>query len=390
VVVDDTRGAMAPLAAAFYGRPSAAMTVVGVTGTAGKTTTTHLLASIFDTAGRPCGVLGTLTGVHTTPEAPELQRRLSAFRAEGKVAVAMEVSSHALEQRRVDGTRFAVAVFTNLGRDHLDFHGTPERYFAAKARLFDPALSDRGVANADDPHGHVLIDAAPVPMTAFSMIDAVDLIVGPLSSRFRWRGRPVSLPIGGRFNVANALAAATAASVAGVDDAAIADGLAASSPVPGRFEPVDAGQPFRVIVDFAHTPESLSSVLAAAREVARGGRVIVTFGCGGDRDPAKRPAMGAAAADAADVVVVTSDNPRSEDPAAIIGAVTSGIPVAARARVVTEPDRRSAIAGALAAAGPGDVVVIAGKGHETGQAFADRTVAFDDRAVARELLGAAE
>jgi UDP-N-acetylmuramoyl-L-alanyl-D-glutamate--2,6-diaminopimelate ligase len=388
VVVDDTRSAMAPLAAAFYGHPADAMTVVGVTGTAGKTTTTHLLAAIFEAADQPCGVLGTLSGAHTTPEAPELQARLAAFRNEGKRAVAMEVSSHALEQRRVDGMRFAVAVFTNLGRDHLDFHGTPERYFAAKGRLFDPALSVLGVANADDPHGRILIDAAPIPMLAFSMADADDLVLGPLSSTFRWRGRRVALPLGGRFNVANALAAATAAGAAGIDDDAIVAGLAAAPAVAGRFEPVDAGQPFSVIVDFAHTPESLSSVLVAAREVAGAGRVIVTFGCGGDRDPDKRPAMGAVAADAADVVVVTSDNPRSEDPAAIIGAVTTGIAPTARARVVTELDRRAAIATALAAARPGDVVVIAGKGHETGQAFADRTVAFDDRAVARELLEA--
>jgi UDP-N-acetylmuramoyl-L-alanyl-D-glutamate--2,6-diaminopimelate ligase len=333
--------------------------------------------------------LGTLTGVHTTPEAPDLQARLAGFRDEGKRVVAMEVSSHALEQRRVDSTRFAVAVFTNLGRDHLDFHGTQERYFAAKAHLFDPALSRLGVANADDPHGRALIDVAPIPMTAFAMADASDLAVGPLSSSFRWRGRAAHLPIGGRFNVANALAAATAAGVSGIDDATIVDGLAAAAVVPGRFEPIDAGQPFSVIVDFAHTPESLASVLTAARDVAGAGRVIVAFGCGGDRDPAKRPAMGAVAASAADVVVVTSDNPRSEDPAAIIGAVISGIPAATPARVVTEPDRRVAIASALDGARPGDVVVIAGKGHETGQTFADRTVAFDDRAVARELLEAA-
>jgi UDP-N-acetylmuramoyl-L-alanyl-D-glutamate--2,6-diaminopimelate ligase len=386
LVVDDARLAMASIAAAFYGHPSTAMTVVGVTGTAGKTTTTHLLAGIFENAGWPCGVLGTLTGLQTTPEAPELQARLAQFRDEGKRAVAMEVSSHALEQHRVDHTRFAVAVFTNLGRDHLDYHETVERYFAAKRRLFTPALSAVGVANADDVHGRTLIDSAPIPMQPFSMTDATDLVVAPLSSTFRWRGRLVTLPLGGRFNVANALAAATSASVVGIDDDAIVDGLGAVAAVPGRFEPVDAGQPFTVIVDFAHTPESLSSVLAAAREVAGPGRVVVTFGCGGDRDAAKRPVMGAVAAAAADVVVVTSDNPRSEDPAAIIGAVISGISPGVRARVRTEPDRRAAIATALADARPGDVVVIAGKGHETGQTLAEGTVGFDDRVVARELL----
>ncbi len=386
VVVDDARGAMAQVAAAFHGRPSEAMTVVGVTGTTGKTTTTHLLAAIFDHAGMPCGVLGTLTSAHTTPEAPELQARLAAFRDDGKRAVAMEVSSHALEQHRADATRFAVAVFTNLGQDHLDFHGTTEHYFAAKARLFEPAMAAVGVANADDPYGRILLDRALIPMTGYSIADADDLVVGPLASTFRWRGQSIELPIGGRFNVSNALAAATAAVAAGVGVVDVAGGLAEVRPVPGRFEPVDAGQPFTVIVDFAHTPESLASVLAAAREVAGPGRVVVAFGCGGDRDPAKRPVMGEVAARAADIVVVTSDNPRREDPAAIIADVISGIPDPLLSRVRTEPDRRAAIAGALDAARPGDVVVIAGKGHETAQTLADRTVAFDDRVVARELL----
>ena len=325
VLVDDARAAMAPIAAAFHGRPSLAMTVVGVTGTAGKTTTTHLLASIMDQAGLPCGVLGTLSGAHTTPEAPELQARLAAFRDEGRKAVAMEVSSHTLEQHRADATRFAVAVFTNLGQDHLDFHSTMDRYFAAKARLFTPAMAAQGVVNADDAYGRILLDSGTIPMTSYSMSEVDDLEVGSLASTFRWRGHAVRLPLGGRFNVVNALAAATAAVAAGVTTADAAAGLAATAPVPGRFEPVDAGQPFTVIVDFAHTPESLASVLDTAREVAGNGRVIVTFGCGGDRDPAKRPRMGDVAARAADVVVVTSDNPRSEDPAAIIEDVISGI-----------------------------------------------------------------
>jgi UDP-N-acetylmuramoyl-L-alanyl-D-glutamate--2,6-diaminopimelate ligase len=386
VVVDDTRLAMAPLAAAFHGHPSAAMTVVGVTGTTGKTTTTHLLASIFEHAGTPCGVIGTLTGAHTTPEAPELQATLARFRAEGRRAVAMEVSSHALEQHRADATEFAVAVFTNLGQDHLDYHGTTEQYFAAKARLFTPALAAHGVVNADDPYGRRLLDAGAVAMTGYSMADADDLSVGPSASTFTWRGQRVRLPLGGRFNVANALAAATAAAVAGVTITDVVAGLAGAGGVPGRFEPVDAGQPFAVVVDFAHTPESLASALAAAREVAGAGRVIVAFGCGGDRDPAKRPAMGEVAARLADVVVVTSDNPRTEDPAAIIAGVISGIRAPWTARARTEPDRRAAIALALSVANAGDVVVIAGKGHETTQTFADAVVDFDDRAVARQLL----
>jgi UDP-N-acetylmuramoyl-L-alanyl-D-glutamate--2,6-diaminopimelate ligase len=389
VLVNDSRLAMAPIAAAFHGHPSESMTVVGVTGTTGKTTTTHLLASVFEHAGLSCGVLGTLTGAHTTPEAPELQARLAAFRDEGRRAVAMEVSSHALELHRADATGFDVAVFTNLGRDHLDFHDTTERYFTAKARLFEPGMARAGVVDADDPYGRRLLDGAAIPMTPYSLADAEELSVGLLVSTFRWRDRPVRLPLGGRFNVANALAAATAAVVAGVAVDNVVDGLAATPPVPGRFEPVDAGQPFAVLVDFAHTPESLASVLAAAREVAGAHRVIVAFGCGGDRDPSKRPAMGEVAARLADVAVVTSDNPRSEDPAAIISEVISGIPPVRSARTRTEPDRRAAIGLALSEAGPGDVVVIAGKGHETTQTIGARVDPFDDRVVARELLGRA-
>ena len=386
VLVDDARVAMAPVAAAFHGRPSDALTVVGVTGTTGKTTTTHLLASIFEHAGIPCGVLGTLTGVHTTPEAPELQAALAAFRTDAKRAVAMEVSSHALALHRADATRFAVAVFTNLGRDHLDFHGTTERYFAAKARLFEPGTAAAGVADADDPYGRRLLETAAIPMTPYSLTDAEALEVGLLASTFRWRDRPVRLPLGGRFNVRNALAAATAAVAAGVALDSVVDGLAAAPPVPGRFEAVEAGQPFAVLVDFAHTPEALASALAAAREVAGSHRLFVVFGCGGDRDPSKRPLMGEVAARLADVAVVTSDNPRGEDATAIISEVISGMPRARSARTEREPDRRAAIALALAEAAPGDVVLVAGKGHETTQTIGDRVLAFDDRAVARALL----
>jgi UDP-N-acetylmuramoyl-L-alanyl-D-glutamate--2,6-diaminopimelate ligase len=288
----------------------------------------------------------------------------------------------------VDGTRFAVAVFTNLGRDHLDFHGTVERYFAAKARLFEPGLSAVGVVDVDDPHGRLLADAASIPITPFAVDDANDVVVGPISCSFRWRGRQVRLPLGGRFNVANALAAATAAVAAGIGEDDVVAGLAAAKPVPGRFEPVDAGQPFTVIVDYAHKPDALAEVLRTAREVAApGGRVLVVLGAGGDRDTTKRPLMGEAAAGLADVAVVTSDNPRSEDPAAIIDAVLSGVPPRPVAAVRTEIDRRRAIGLALDLAAPGDVVVVAGKGHETTQTTGTTVVDFDDRLVVRELLG---
>lgn len=385
VVVDDSRAAMGPLAAAFYGNPSHDLVVVGVTGTNGKTTTTYLLASVFEAAGWPAGVIGTLSGVHTTPEPTELQARLADYRDEGKRAVAMEVSSHALAQHRVDATRFAAAVFTNLGRDHLDFHGTMERYFAAKASLFDARLARLGVVNTDDPYGRVLLDRAEIPMVGFALAEASDVQVAPDHARFTWRGQAVHLRLGGWFNVANALAAATVGSALGIDEAVVAAGLSAAPPVRGRFEAVQAGQPFAVIVDYAHTPDGLAEALRAARAAASG-RVLVVFGCGGDRDTTKRPAMGATAAEMADVAVVTSDNPRSEDPAAIISAVLSGVPASALPRVLVDPDRRAAIGLALAEARPGDVVLIAGKGHEVTQTIGDRSLPFDDRTVARELL----
>lgn len=385
LVVGDTRVAMALLADSFFGHPSQSLTVVGVTGTNGKTTTTHMLGAIFAAAGRHPEVLGTLTGAYTTPEAPELQRHLAELRDAGIDHVAMEVSSHALAMHRVDGMRFAVAVFTNLGRDHLDFHGNIERYFAAKARLFAPDFALAAVIAVDDPYGRLLADAVDIPVTRISMDDASSIEAGSRRSRFVWRGRQVELPIGGWFNIANALAAATTAGLLGVDDDTIVRGLAAVPAVPGRFEPVDTGQPFAVIIDFAHKPDALGAVLVAARQ-ATNGQVIVVFGCGGDRDASKRPVMGAVAAANADVVFVTSDNPRSEDPAAIMAAIMSGIPSSSAARVHQQPDRRAAITEAFGRAGAGDIVVIAGKGHETTQTFADRVVPFDDRQVARELL----
>ena len=388
LVVPDTRLAVGSLAATLWGHPSGRMAVVGITGTNGKTTTSYLLAAILERAGWPTGVVGTLTGSFTTPEAPELQARLAEMADAGRRAVAMEVSSHALALHRVDGTRFAVAVFTNLGHDHLDLHGTVERYFAAKASLFTPDRAAVGVVNVDDVHGRQLTDAAPIPILPFGLSDAEDLTVGPAGSRFRWRGHEVTLPVGGRFNVANALAAATAAGALGIADDVIAAGLGEVAPVPGRMEAVDAGQPFRVVVDFAHTPDALAGLLGELREVTPG-RVIAVFGCGGDRDAEKRPLMGRSAAEGADLVVVTSDNPRSEDPEAIVAAIVAGVPVPRRDVVITEVDRRRAIARALAEAAAGDVVVIAGKGHETTQTVAGEKRPFDDRAVARELLESA-
>jgi len=389
VVVDDTRRAIGPLAASMRDHPSLDLTVVGITGTNGKTTTTHLLASILRAAGRPTGVIGTLSGRHTTPEAPELQARLDGFRAAGDQAVVMEVSSHALAMHRVDGTRFAAAVFTNLGADHLDLHGTPEEYFRAKASLFTPELTAVGVTNVDDAHGQLLLDAATIEMVPFSLADVEDLEVTADHHAFTWRDRRIVVGLGGSFNVANSLAAATTAAVLGVELDDIVAGLAAADAVPGRFErilpPGTDTTDVVVIVDYAHTPDGLEQVLLAARGVTDG-EVTVVFGAGGDRDHAKRPRMGAVAGELADHVVVTSDNPRSEPPEAIISDVIGGMAAAPRARAVVEPDRVRAIALAVDRARPGDVVVVAGKGHETTQTIGDRVIALDDRAVVRDLL----
>ncbi len=383
VQVPSTRLAMAPIAAAMHGRPSQQLDVIGVTGTNGKTTVTHLLGAILTGAGRPTAVLGTLSGERTTPEAPELQRQLARFVAEGMDAAAIEVSSHALDQHRVDATRFAVAVFTNLSRDHLDHHGSMEEYFRAKARLFRPDLAERAVVCTDDPHGRLLRDAADVPTTGYSARDATDVAVSLSGTTFTWRGQHVALPLLGRFNVLNALAALEAAVALGVDPAAAAAGASSTEPVPGRFERVDDGVGPAVVVDYAHTPDGLEKLLEAARELATG-RVVVVFGCGGDRDRSKRPLMGAVASTHADRAVLTTDNPRTEDPAAIAAEVLAGVPGGAAVEAVA--DRRAAIAAAIDQAVAGDVVVIAGKGHEIHQLIGSDRVAFDDRVVAREVL----
>jgi UDP-N-acetylmuramoyl-L-alanyl-D-glutamate--2,6-diaminopimelate ligase len=389
VIVPATRPAMATVAATFHGHPSSDLTLIGVTGTNGKTTTVQLLANVLREAGRRVEVLGTLTGERTTPEAPDLQATLARWRDEGVDAVAMEVSSHALALHRVDGTHFRVSVFTNLSRDHLDFHQTMESYFEAKALLFDPVFTDQAVVNLDSPHGRLLADAAAVPTTGYSVADLADVEVRADHSTFSWRGERIALPLGGSFNVSNALAAAEAAHALGIDDAVVAAGLGRPVAVPGRFEVITPGPPFAVVVDYAHTPDGLEKLLEAAGDAVPGGQVTVVFGCGGDRDRTKRPAMGEVAARLADRVVLTADNSRGEATGAIIEAVRQGFERTSprRARdLVIEPDRRAAIARALSDARPGDIVLIAGKGHEQTITIGDEVVAFDDRVVAAELL----
>ena len=402
VVVADVRQAMAPTAAAFYGNPTATLDLVGVTGTNGKTTTAHLTRSLLEADGRRTGLLGTVKSViggtelevvRTTPEAIDLQRSFRAMLDGGDVACVMEVSSHALELRRVDNSEFAVAVFTNLTQDHLDFHPTMEDYFQAKRRLFTEVGARRAVLNLDDPYGVRLATdpgiAAPVTFAlehAGATYRADDLRTGLSGSRFTLHSpdgvAELSSPLRGRFNVYNVLGAFAAARALEVPfDTAVA-AVEHAGQVPGRFETVEEGQPFAVLVDYAHTPDSLENVLAAARELT-GMRLHVVFGAGGDRDRGKRPLMGEIAARLADRVIVTSDNPRSEDPEAIIAEILAGI----TRPVEHDADRRAAIRAAIGGAGDGDVIVVAGKGHEQGQEFADgRKIPFDDVAVVREAL----
>ena len=385
VLVGASRPALARVAASLHGDPSRSLTVIGVTGTNGKTTTTYLLQAILDAAGERCGVIGSITGARTTPEAPALQAELAHLRDGGYRAAAVEVSSAALVAHRVDAVDFAAAVFTNLGHDHLgEVHASMDDYFAAKASLFTPERARAGIVNADDEWGLRLIAGAAIPITPFTLADAEDLRVDRRGSRFIFRGHPVEVTLPGRFNVVNALAAATTAEVLGVEHRDIAAGLASVSTVPGRFEWIEGGQPFAIAVDYAHTPEALEHALRGARELAGNGRVIVVFGCGGDRDRAKRGPMGQAAAELADVAIVTSDNPRHENARAIIDEVVAG--AADGDRLFVEPDRERAITRALSEARDGDVVVVAGKGHETGQEIGDTVLPFDDRDVVRRVV----
>ena len=384
LVVESVRGALGPAAAAVHGHPSRRLDVAGVTGTNGKTTTVRLLAGLLQAAGTGAAEIGTLTGTLTTPEATDLQRALASALRRGASAAAVEVSSHGLVQHRVDGCRFRVAAFTNLGHDHLDYHRSMEDYFAAKARLFTSELSDRAVVDTTTEWGRRLAEtaASEIPVTEVDQRQIEVVEADTRSSTFCWRGHTVTLPLSGAFNRANAVLAAEVATALGMEPAAAAAGLAAAAPVPGRFESVQAGQDFAVIVDYAHTPDGLTAALRAARSLTDGSLTVV-FGAGGDRDRRKRPEMGAVADRLADRVIVTSDNPRSEDPEQIISHIVEGM---SRAPELCNPDRRLALRHALSLALPGDTVLIAGKGHETSLTTGSERLPFDDRAVASEEI----
>jgi UDP-N-acetylmuramoyl-L-alanyl-D-glutamate--2,6-diaminopimelate ligase len=376
IEVEDVREAMGPLASAAFGFPSKSLSIVGITGTNGKTTTAAILASILRVSGRTIEIIGTLSGVHTTPEAIDLQAMLARFVDTGVDSVVMEVSSHALAQYRVNGIVFDLAIFTNLGHDHLDFHGTQEDYFAAKARLFHPTLALHGVVNVDDPHGQLLLDVGAIPITAFSVTDASDVSIGIDKVSFNWHNIAISVPIGGSYSVVNAIAAAAAAEVLKISATNIERGCASVDAVPGRFEAVPNDQGFEVIVDFAHTAEGLEGILSSVRTLTQG-RILLVFGCGGERDAAKRPRMGAVAAALADVVIVTSDNPRGEDPEAIISEVMAEIS-GSKADVRAIVNRADAIESAIIDARRGDIVVVAGKGHEKTQEINGVLIPFSD------------
>lgn len=409
MVVTDARLALATLAAEFFGHPSRELQVVGITGTNGKTTTSYLVRSIFEAAGTRCGLIGTVAhevgdrridATRTTPEPPEVQGLLRGMVAEGCGACVMEVSSHALALRRVDAMRFAAGVFTNLTRDHLDFHSSMEEYFAAKRRLFEMLPSDApAIVNLDDPRGATLVDVVPRVVT-YALNRPADVSPGPLSFSLAGLEFDARTPAGpirvrstlvGRPNVYNVLAAIATATALGIERDAIERGLQAVSGVPGRFELVSSrDDDIAIVVDYAHTDDALRNLLETARALAPR-RLVTVFGAGGDRDRTKRPLMGMVAARLSDVVVITSDNPRSEDPLRIIEEVKLGAEPETRqgnAQVLAIVDRREAIVHAVQSAGAGDTVLIAGKGHEKYQEIDGRVVPFDDVAVAREALEA--
>jgi UDP-N-acetylmuramoyl-L-alanyl-D-glutamate--2,6-diaminopimelate ligase len=409
LVVADPRARLGEVAAWIYGEPSDKLLLIGVTGTAGKSTTTYLLASGLHAAGYQTGLIGGVetrigdsaaVSVLTTPEATDLQALLATMVERRVGAAAMEVSSHALALGRVAGSHYDVAIFTNLSQDHLDFHASMDEYFAAKSELFTPKYARAGVVNVDDRRGRELAAQAPIPVTTFSAEGrraadwrAVDVRSGADGSTFRVIGPggveadgSVALP--GGFNVANALAAIVALVETGVSLAAAVAGVAACAGPPGRLERVDRGQDFTVLVDYAHKPGAVEALLTVMRAVTQGSLVVV-LGCGGDRDRGKRRLMGSAAARLADVAILTNDNPRSEDPLAILAEMMAGaieVPQNERAQVVVQPDRAAAISLAIASAGKGDVVIIAGKGHEHGQYIGGAVIPFDDREVAAEAL----
>ena len=399
LVVADGRAAMATAAVEFYGRPSHELTVAGVTGTNGKTTTCFLLFAILAAAGRRPGLLGTIESrvggerrpaLRTTPEAIDVQRTLREMLDAGDRSCALEATSHGAQLGRLAGVRFSALAFTNLSRDHLDFHGTLEQYFEAKRSLFVNDEPPPAALNTDDPHGRRLA----VELRALGHERVITFGLGPEADihaehlelgrdgvQLNASGIPLRVRLLGRFNVENVLAAVAVARLLGLPDEAIARGIESVRGVPGRFEAVEEGQSFSVVVDYAHTPDSLETALRTARELAAG-RVICVFGCGGDRDQGKRPLMGAVAAGGADVVIVTSDNPRGEDPQDIVDEITRGL----ASEVDVELDRARAIELAIETARAGDVVLLAGKGHEQGQEAAGQTLPFDDREVARQAL----
>ena len=399
LVVTDSRRAMASAAAVFFEDPSRDLVLAGVTGTNGKTTTTFLLFAMLAAAGLRPGLLGTIESrvggerrpaLRTTPEAIDLQRTLREMVDVGDRSCALEATSHGAELGRLDHVHFAALVFTNLSHDHLDFHGTLERYYDAKRRLFFDGERPPAAINVGDAYGRRLADelraAGHKRLVTFGFSDDADvrpdaIELSRTGATFTASGMPLHTHLLGRFNVENVLGAAAAGLLLDLPDDAIARGVESVRGVPGRFEAVDEGQPFAVIVDYAHTPDSLANALRTARELAAG-QVICVFGCGGDRDRDKRPLMGEAASRFADVVIVTSDNPRSEDPGAIVAEILAGAP----REVDVELDRRVAIEHAVEMAAPGDVVLVAGKGHEIGQEIAGRVLPFDDRAVVREAL----
>ncbi|MFE9064172.1 UDP-N-acetylmuramoyl-L-alanyl-D-glutamate--2,6-diaminopimelate ligase [Streptomyces violaceusniger] len=417
LAVDNPRGRMGALAATIYGEPGADLLQIGITGTSGKTTTAYLIEGGLKAAAKHDGGLTGLIGTvetrigderikseRTTPEATDLQALFAVMRERDVHSVVMEVSSHALVLGRVDGCVFDVAVFNNLSPEHMEFHSGMEDYFQAKAQLFTKARSRAGVINYDDEYGRRLIEQSEVPVTTFSAEGhpdahwrAADVEVGPLGSTFTAVGPNgesvrAAAPLPGPFNVANALAAVVALAVAGVDPQTAADGIAAVPGVPGRLERVDVGQPYLAVVDYAHKTDAVESVLRALRKVTDG-KLHAVLGCGGDRDRLKRGPMGAAVARYSDTAVLTSDNPRSEDPLAILAAMLAGaaeVPAHERGDVLVEEDRANAIAAAVARAEPGDTVIVAGKGHELGQDIAGVIRAFDDRQVLREAIELSE
>ncbi|MFF9566000.1 UDP-N-acetylmuramoyl-L-alanyl-D-glutamate--2,6-diaminopimelate ligase [Streptomyces sp. NPDC014685] len=409
LVTEDPRGRMGELAAEIYGRPGAGLLQIGITGTSGKTTTAYLVEGGFRGAGHATGLIGTvemrigderIKSERTTPEATDLQALFAVMRERGVDSVTMEVSSHALVLGRVDGCVFDVAVFNNLSPEHMEFHSGMEDYFQAKARLFTPGRSRQGVVNFDDAYGRRLVTEASVPVVTFSAEGhpdadwrAEEVEVGPLGSTFTVVGPKderitARAPLPGPFNVANTLAAIVTLAVAGIDPQTAADGVAAVPGVPGRLERVDAGQPYLAVVDYAHKTDAVESVLRSLRKVTEG-RLHIVLGCGGDRDTTKRGPMGAAAARLADTAVLTSDNPRSEDPLGILAAMLAGaaeVPVHERGDVLVDADRAAAIAAAVARAEPGDTVLVAGKGHEQGQDIHGVVRPFDDRVVLRAAI----